>query len=229
MQIEVEFYGGLRRRAGADSAIVELDVAQPTVGDAVEALQAEIPSLEGILGSVARAVDDEIVGDDHRLDEGSTVALLPPVSGGSPGKYLSADALDRDRLIEETADDRCGALVVFSGDIRNHNAGRDDVVAIEYEAHEAMASKVLATIEEEVVERFEVLRCRVQHRVGRVDVGQSSVLVVCRGAHRDGAFSGARYAIDELKERTPLWKREIYADGESRYLDGTPLRSEGDK
>lgn len=229
MEIEFELYGGLRQRAGARKVTVSVSSAEPTVGDAVDALCREVSALEGVLESVARAVDDEIVADDHRLEQGKKVALLPPVSGGTAARYLSPTPLDRQRLIEETEDERCGALVVFSGDVRNHNAGRDDVVAIEYEAHETMASNVLAAIEEEVREKFDVHRCRVQHRVGRVEVGQSSVLVVCRAAHRDGAFRGARYAIDELKQRTPIWKREFYADGDSRYLDGTPLKTESDR
>ena len=224
MKINIKLYGGLRRRAGADSATIDIDSEPPTVGDVVEALQQQVPALQGFLGSTARAVDDEIVGDDHVLQGGDTVALLPPVSGGAPERYLSEEPLNRARLIEETADERCGALVVFSGDIRHHNEGRDDVVAIDYEAHGAIARKVLKTIEREVLERFDVHRCRVQHRIGRVELGESSVLVVCRGAHRDATFNAARYAIDELKARTPLWKRECYADGTDRYLDGTPLK-----
>ena len=229
MEIEIEFYGGLRRRAGTRMITLRLESAEPTVADAVAALHEELPALKGALGSVARAVDDVIVGDDHRLSEGQALALLPPVSGGSPRKYLAGEPLDRDALIDATADDSCGALVVFSGDVRNHNAGRDDVVAIEYEAHDAIAARVLSQIEGEVLEGFDVRQCRVQHRVGRVELGESTVLVVCRAAHRDAAFKGARYAIDELKTRAPLWKCEIYADGESRYLDGISLRKESDQ
>lgn len=226
MHIEIQFYGGLRRTAGCESIEIDIGGDSATVADAVACVQRRIPALEGILESTARAVDDEIVGDDHRLGDGDEVALLPPVSGGASRTHLSKSRLDRDRLVDETRDDRCGALIVFSGDIRTHNQGRDDVVAIDYEAHEAIASKVLATIEEEVLEKFDVHRCRLQHRIGRVEVGQSSVLVVCRGAHRDATFRAARYAIDELKRRVPLWKRECYEDGTDRYLDGTPLRHE---
>ncbi len=225
MNVRVELYGGLRARLGTDEVEVQLDSAEPTVADVVAAVEQQHPKLEGTLRRVARAVDDEIVGDDHPVSPGSTVALLPPVSGGS-GRYLCEKPLDRDTLIEETADDRCGALVVFSGDIRHHNEGRDDVVAIDYEAHGPIATKTLKTIETEVLEEFEIHQCRVQHRVGRVEVGESSVLVVCRGPHRDGTFEAARYAIDELKRRVPLWKKECYADGTDRYLDGTSLRKE---
>ena len=225
MTIELQLYGGLRSRVGSDEISVEVDDDNPTVGDVVDACRKQHPELDGVLQNVARAVGDEIVDDDHRLDDDSPVALLPPVSGGSQNEYLSATPLDRDRLIAQTTDERCGALVVFSGDIRNHNDGRDDVVAIDYEAHGPIASNVLKTIEQEVIDNFDVLRCRIQHRTGRVDVGESSVLVVCRAPHRDAAYKGARYGIDELKERTPIWKREIYADGTSQYLDGTPLRT----
>ena len=228
MKIEIELYGGLRQRAGTKRVAVEVDSASPTVGEVVDGLQQQVSALDGILGSVARAVGDEIVDDDFELGRDCVVALLPPVSGGCGGRYLSAGPLDRDQLIEETADDRCGALVVFSGDIRNHNAGRSDVVAIEYEAHGPIAKKVLQTIEEEVVEKFAVRKCRIQHRIGRVEVGESSVLVVCRAAHRDAAFEGARYGIDALKERTPIWKHEFYGDGQSKYLDGVPLRTDSD-
>ncbi len=229
MDIRVELYGGLRRRVDGDEIWVSVDANAPTVGDVVDAIETQYPQLEGVLDRVARAVDDEIVDDDHRLGGDSTMALLPPVSGGSgvePSRYLSAQPLDRGQLIDETADDRCGALVVFSGDIRDHNAGRDDVVAIDYEAHEVMAARELECIEREVVEEFDVLRCRIQHRTGRVEVGESSVLVVCRAPHRDAAFEGARYGIDELKKRTPLWKKECYANGDCQYLDGTSLRED---
>lgn len=225
MEVEVELFAGLRHRAGTRSLRVEVEQGC-TVAAVVAAVQRELPVLQGAMGGVARVVDDEIVDDSFEVQEGMVLALLPPVSGGMAeevDRYLSAAALDRDRLIAETADERCGALVVFSGDIRNHNKGRRDVVAIDYEAHSSMAARVLAEIEAEVVENFEVHRCRVQHRLGRVEVGESSVLVVCRGAHRDGAFQGARYAIDELKRRVPLWKHEFYGDGTSEFLDGTPL------
>jgi MoaE-MoaD fusion protein len=228
MKIHFRFYAGLRQRAGTSEAALDIADGDWTVDDAVARLQEQIPALEGAMKSVAYAVGDEIVGGDQPIEDGTTIALLPPVSGGSDRwrRWLSQAPLDRDALIDETADDRCGALVIFSGDIRNHNDGRKDVVAIEYEAHQPMAAKVLETIEGEVLENFDVHQCRVQHRLGRVEVGQSSVLVVCRAAHRADAFDGARYAIDELKERTPIWKREFYEEGEDRYLDGVPLKTD---
>lgn len=148
------------------------------------------------------------------------------MSGEAEGPArLRADRLDLDSLLEETADPACGALVVFAGTVRNENRGRP-VEALSYEAHRELAENILARLEEEVLERFDVRQCRLQHRTGTLAVGEPSVLVVVRAPHRDQAFEAGRWAIDELKERVPLWKEEHYADGDSRYLEGTPLRRE---
>jgi molybdopterin synthase catalytic subunit len=140
-------------------------------------------------------------------------------------KWLTEDRLDLDALLAETEDPSCGGVVVFSGDIRNHNEGRS-VTGITFEAHETLASKAIEALEKEVLARFDVAQCRIQHRTGDIPVGESSVLIVVRAAHRAEAFDGCRHAIDELKERVPIWKREHYADGDSSYLEGKPLRSE---
>ena len=139
--------------------------------------------------------------------------------------WLTRDVLDLDELLAETEDPTCGGVVVFSGDIRNHNDGRE-VTGITFEAHEALASKAIEALEEEVLETFDVAQCRIQHRIGDIPVGESSVLIVVRAAHRAAAFDGCRHAIDELKERVSIWKKEHYAEGDSAYLEGNPLRSE---
>ncbi|RDV37666.1 molybdenum cofactor biosynthesis protein MoaE [Bradymonadaceae bacterium TMQ3] len=184
-----------------------------------------------MLSRVAVALDDAIVSTSTPLYDDATLDLLPPVSGGTdrpadPSRWLSDTPLDMSALLAECEDPAGGGLVVFSGDVRNHHEGRRGVTAITYEAHPAIAARVLRELEAEVLERFKVLRCRIQHRTGRVEVGQASVLVICRAAHRDAAFEGARYAIDTLKLKTPIWKLEHYDDGTERYLDGTPLQPE---
>lgn len=227
MKLNFRLFAGLRQRAGATDIAIVVDDDSMRIAAALDALVQEVPALAGALDSAACAVNDEIVGADYEVRSGMTIALLPPVSGGSDRwrPWLSPKPLNRQALIAETADPACGGLVVFSGDIRHHNGDRDDVVAIEYEAHQSMAAQVLEAIEGEVIQGFDVRQCRIQHRLGRVSVGEASVLVVCRAAHRAAAFEGARYAIDELKARTPIWKREFYGDGHSRYLDGTPLKT----
>lgn len=138
--------------------------------------------------------------------------------------HLFEEELDIAELLGETADDTCGALVVFGGTVRLNNEGRK-VESIDYTAHETLAQKTMAEIEQETRERFDVAHCRLVHRLGKLVLGEFSVLVVVRSGHRPEAFAAARWAIDTLKERVPIWKEEFYTEGESDYLKGTPLKS----
>ncbi|NLO79729.1 MAG: molybdenum cofactor biosynthesis protein MoaE [Xanthomonadaceae bacterium] len=137
-------------------------------------------------------------------------------------RHLQSEPFDIMRLLEETENDASGALVVFSGTVRNHHDGKE-VVKLEYSAHRALVEKVLAELEQEVIEKFGVHRCRIVHREGTLNIGEDSVLIVVRAGHRPEAFEAARYAIDTLKKRAPIWKREHYADGSVVYQDGEQL------
>ena len=112
--------------------------------------------------------------------------------------------------------------MVFGGTVRDENEGRS-VDGITYTAYEPLAEKALAEIESETLSSFPIDSCRILHRVGKLSLGELSVLVVVRAAHRADAFAGARFALDTLKQRVPIWKEEHYLDGDSRYLEGTPL------
>ncbi len=138
------------------------------------------------------------------------------------GRCIQQEPLAVDPLLHETEDSGSGALVVFYGTVRNTNDGRP-VRSMAYEAHVSMAENVLAQIERETLEKFDIRRCRIQHRTGHLELGEPSVIIVVRAAHRGEAYDASRYAIDELKQRAPIWKEEHYADGDSRYLDGVPL------
>ena len=137
-------------------------------------------------------------------------------------RWITTEPLDLAALIAETEDSAAGALVIFSGTVRDENDGLP-VSGMTYEAHEALAEKVLRELEAEVLARFPVRQCRIVHRIGPLALGEVSVYVVVRAGHRAEAFEAARYAIDETKQRAPIWKEEHYVDGDSRYLDGTPL------
>jgi molybdopterin synthase catalytic subunit len=139
------------------------------------------------------------------------------------GRWIVTDPLELDPLLRETEDDASGALVIFYGTVRGENEGRP-VQSMTYEAHVPLAEKALREIEQEALEKFGVRRCRIQHRIGHLELGEPSVLIVVRAGHRDGAYAASRYAIDEVKQRAPIWKEEHYADGDSRYLDGVPLK-----
>jgi len=139
--------------------------------------------------------------------------------------WITDQPLELEPLLRETDDHSSGALVVFYGTVRDENEGRP-VQSMTYEAHVGLAEKVLAEIEQEAITKFGVRRCRIQHRIGHLELGEPSVLIVVRAGHRAEAYAASRYAIDELKERAPIWKEEHYAEGDSRYLDGVPLRKD---
>ncbi|NLX08779.1 MAG: molybdenum cofactor biosynthesis protein MoaE [Chloroflexi bacterium] len=138
-------------------------------------------------------------------------------------RWILDTPLQLEPLLAETEDPASGALVIFYGTVRNENDGQP-VHSMTYEAHATLAEKVLAEIEQEALERFGVRRCRIQHRIGTLQLGETSVLIVVRAAHRDAAYRASRYAIDAIKQRAPIWKEEHYISGESRYLDGVPLQ-----
>lgn len=146
---------------------------------------------------------------------------------------ITEQPLDMDLLLQETENDTCGALVVFAGVVRNHHEGKG-VSGMSYSAYGPMAEKVLSDLEQETLEKFPVAECRIVHRTGELAIREASVLVVVRAPHRGDAFDAARYAIDTLKLRLPVWKHDFYEDGSDAYQDGVPLetsqaaRKEGD-
>ncbi len=118
----------------------------------------------------------------------------------------------------------CGAVVLFSGTARDHSEGRPDVSVLEYEAYEEHVTERFARIAEETRVRWPDVRCiGIVHKTGRVPVGESSVVVVVSSPHRDTAFDAGRYCIDTLKATAPIWKREVWRDGESWGLDATEI------
>lgn len=137
---------------------------------------------------------------------------------------MTDQPLDLDRLLTETENDSCGALVVFGGMVRNHHQGKG-VKGMSYSAYGPMAERVLEELEQETLEKFPVSECRIVHRTGDLAIGEASVLVVVRAPHRGDAFDGARYAIDTLKVRLPVWKHDFYEDGSEAYQDGVPLET----
>lgn len=135
---------------------------------------------------------------------------------------LTHQPIEADRLTRDARRADCGALVVFHGTTRDHHRGRR-VTGLHYEAYEPMARAALEGIEREVLSRHEVAWCRIVHRLGEVPIGEASVVVVVAAAHRAPAFEACRWAMDELKRRVPIWKRETFTDGSKEWVEGTPL------
>jgi molybdopterin synthase catalytic subunit len=202
MIVRVRLFAGLRERAGW--AQREIDVS--SVAEVWPALDlGDEPS--GLL----YAVNKEYATRDQALADGDEVALIPPVSGGA--FLLSDEPLSLDRVVDEVRSDEAGAIATFTGTTRIHS--RDRVVThLDYEAYEGMAERVMAEIAEGLQARYELCAVAIHHRIGRVGIGETSVVIAVSAAHRQAALAACKDAIDELKERVPLWKKEVYAGGE---------------
>ena len=198
----MRLFAGLRERAGWSRR--EVDAA--TVGD-VWALLDLGDEPDGLL----YAVNKEYAERDRALADGDEVALIPPVSGGA--FLLSEEPLSLDRVVEEVRSDDAGAIATFTGTTRVHSRGRT-VTHLDYEAYEGMAERVMAEIAEKLLERYALTAIAIHHRIGRVGIGETSVVIAVSAPHRGDALAACRDAIDELKERVPLWKKEVYEGGE---------------
>jgi molybdopterin synthase catalytic subunit len=152
------------------------------------------------------------------LQAGDEVAVIPPVSGG--GFRLSAERLSVDAAVAEVRDDAAGAIATFVGTTRAHSRGRD-VIHLEYEAYEGMAEQVMADLAARLVERHELCQVAIHHRTGRVEIGESSVVIAVSAPHRAAALAACHEAIDELKVSVPLWKKETYVGGEEWIGQGS--------
>lgn len=140
---------------------------------------------------------------------------------------MQSAALSLDLLLADTERPDCGALAVFAGTVRNHHEGRA-VTGLEYTSHVPLAERIITEIEAETCAQFNVPVCRVQHRVGRLGIGETAIIAVVRSAHRAEAFAALRYAVDSTKHRAPIWKEEFYPDGSSSFVQGCCIAPDAD-
>jgi molybdopterin synthase catalytic subunit len=200
--VRARLFAGLRERAGWS----QREISAATVGDVWSELGlGDEP--EGLL----YAVNKKYAPRDTALADGDEVALIPPVSGGA--YLLSDEPLSLDRVVDEVRSDSAGAIATFTGTTRKESRGRD-VSYLEYEAYEGMAEQTMAEIAEELTQRYELSSVAIHHRIGRVDIGETSVVIAVSAPHRGDALAACKDAIDTLKERVPLWKKEVYEGGE---------------
>jgi MoaE-MoaD fusion protein len=203
MRVTVKVFAGLRERAGWAQRELE-GVAR--VGDIWPALD-----LGDEPGGLLYAVNREYAAADRMLADGDEVALIPPVSGGA--FRLSAEPLSLDDVVDEVRSDQAGAIATFVGTTRVHSRDRT-VRHLDYEAYEEMAEQVMTQIAAELIGRYELCAIAIHHRIGRVEIGEASVMIAVSAPHRQDALAACRDAIDTLKERVPLWKKEVYEGGE---------------
>ena len=201
----VRLFAGLRERAGTDRRELDLDDGA-AVEDVWPALGlGDEPA--GLLYGVNRTYADP----GQALREGDEVALIPPVSGGA--FRLTHGPVNLTSVVVEVVDEQAGAIATFLGTVRARSRGRD-VIALEYEAYEEMAEDVMAGIADELLARYDLCKVAMSHRLGRVEVGETSVAIAVSAPHRQDALAACADAIEALKARVPLWKKELYAGGE---------------
>ncbi len=198
----VRLFAGLRERAGWSQR--EVDAAR--VGDVWPQL-----GLGEEPGGLLYAVNHEYAPREQVLADGDEVALIPPVSGGA--FRLSEEPLDVAAVIAEVSDPRAGGTASFVGTTRDNSRGRA-VHYLDYEGYDGMAEKIMAQLAAELAAKYELCAVAIAHRVGRVEIGEPSVVIAVSAPHRQDALAACKEAIDTLKETVPLWKKEVYEGGE---------------
>ncbi len=225
MRINVLFFGMLKDIVGQTEDHVILEEGA-SIGQLYEIYAARLPRLAKHSSSILFSRNREFADRSELLQEGDEVAFLPPVSGGAPGRAedsegcsepetvhrLTREPIDSRALVEELKRGKDGAVVVFEGIVRNHSRDRATLY-LEYESYEPMALEKMREITAEVKRDFPVDRIGIVHRLGRLEIGEASVVIVVTSGHRREAFEACRYTIDRLKRIVPIWKKEFFADG----------------
>ena len=220
MQIRVLFFGVLKDLAGRSSEELNLP-ENATAGDVLQHYERSLAGLNGKLSSIAISVNQEYSTADAKLKSGDEVALLPPVSGGSPRAKIIREAIDTARDLAKIKHPEDGAAVVFEGIVRNHSRNRRTLF-LDYEAYEEMALKQMESLAEQALSQFQIRDIALIHRLGRLEIGETSVLIIVASAHRAAAFDACRWLIDTLKRTVPIWKKEHFEDG-AVWADGEPF------
>lgn len=218
--VTVLFFASLRDLVGEDERRLDIP-PDTTVAGFLELLESDFPELKRFKRKFRVAMNEEFVTDDTIVKDGSELALIPPVSGGA-GVHVRAsvsrEVLDIAKLAEEVTRPHCGAVVTFSGVVRDLT-GDQVTEKLQYSAYESMASKELLAICQEAADKWPLGAAVVEHRVGELAPGELAVVVACSSPHRTEAFEAARFLIDTTKERVPLWKKEFGPDG-TAWIEG---------
>jgi molybdopterin converting factor subunit 1 len=217
VRVRVLFFGQLKDIVGLSQDDAELsDGAR--VEDLFERYGRQFPKLAEFRPSIAASVNQEYAGWRAPLSSGDEVAFLPPVSGGQQTAIaedvfrLLREPIRSEELVQSLKAPEDGALVVFDGFVRNNFRGKKTLY-LEYEAYESMAYSKMREIGAQIREKFSVHRIAIVHRLGRLEIGETSVWIAVSSPHRAAAFDACRFAIDALKRSVPIWKKEYFVGG----------------
>lgn len=231
MRVRVLFFGMLKDLIGRPTDVVELP-AGASVNDLLTHYGDATPRMSGYFSSMAVSVNQEYVPRDVILHENDEVGLLPPVSGGSGSETPAAawhtrlvhGPIEAGEIVDRLKQPGDGAVTVFDGIVRDNSRGRRTLY-LDYEAYEPMAERELEKLATDALARFSIRDIAIVHRLGRLEIGESSVLIVVASAHRGAAFDACRWVIDTLKKTVPIWKKEHFIDG-AVWADGDPFPSD---
>ena len=226
MRVQVLFFGVLKDIVGRADESLDLREGA-TVADVLSHYEERVPKIREVLRTVAFAVNQHYAGPGAILGNGDEVALLPPVSGGTSRMARAAivrERIDAQTILEKIKRPEDGAAVLFDGVVRNNTRGRQTLY-LDYEAYEEMALKQMEELAEQAIAKFGVRDVALVHRLGRLELGETSVLIVVASVHRAAAFEACRWLIDTLKRTVPIWKKEYFVDG-AVWADGEPFPEE---
>ncbi len=224
-------FGQLKDIVGREEETLELEPGARLA--AVMSHYAErYPGFKGLAASIACAVNQEYAKSSAVLREGDEVGLLPPVSGGKSGTQelrsthcaIVREEIDLREIKKGLEDPSDGAAVLFEGVVRNNTRGRRTLY-LDYEGYESMALNEMEKLAQASLERFHVRDVAIVHRLGRLQIGETSVAIGVASAHRSAAFEACRWLIDSLKKTVPIWKKEYFEDG-AVWADGEPFPEE---
>lgn len=230
MQVRVLFFGVLKEMVGRSSESLELPEGA-TLADLLSQYERDVPRLKQFLPSIALSINEEYAAASSRLKAGDEVALLPPVSGGAgpvdprlqpePLVKIVHEKIDPHQIVPPLERPEDGGIVMFDGIVRDNSRGRRTLY-LDYEAYESMALKEMSGLAAQAMEKFKIRNVAIVHRLGRLQIGESSVFIAVFSAHRAAAFEACRWIIDTLKKTVPIWKKEYFEDG-AVWADGEPF------
>ena len=239
VRVKILFFGQLKEVAGREWDTLELPEGA-RVSDLLQRCAEVSPALRPYYSAMAVALNQQYSQASAPLHEGDEVALIPPVSGGSGTDSRSPstraaregasvakilrEKIDAPAIVEAIKRPEDGAVAVFEGIVRNHSRNRRTLY-LDYEAYEPMALKKLQELAEQALARFTVRGVTIVHRLGRLEIGETSVLIAVASEHRGAAFEACRWLIDTLKKTVPIWKKEHFEDG-AVWADGEPFPQE---
>jgi molybdopterin synthase catalytic subunit len=220
MRVRVLFFGILKDLVGNASESLEMQDGA-TVADVLMHYETQIPRIRELLPTVALSVNQHYSDPGTLLGDNDEVALLPPVSGGTGRASIVRERIDTAGVAERIKCPEDGATIVFEGMVRDNTRGRKTLY-LDYEAYDEMALRQMEDLASQAIAQYQVRDVAIVHRLGRLEVGETSVLIVVASAHRGPAYDASRWLIDTLKRKVPIWKKEYFVDG-AVWADGEPF------